>query len=103
MDIATLFSHLPRPIEVELQPGEVLYLPPYWFHCVLTVTPSISLNVWSDSATYLLMEEVYAAPIPFEEHWGEEKLMGALRLFLEVLLNKMELPVTFVRNMVFSR
>ena len=103
MDIAAHPSHLPRPIKVELLPGEVLYLPPYWFHSVLTIRPSISLNVWSDSSTYQLMEEVFAAPIPFEVKWGEEKLMRALRLFLEVLLSRMEVPVMFVRNAVYPR
>lgn len=103
VDITSCGSHTPRPTEVELLPGEVLYLPPYWFHCVVTVRPSISLNVWSDSATYHLMEEVFNAPIPFEEQWGEERLMQALKLFIQVLLSKMDLPTTFVRKVVYSR
>ena len=78
MDIFSCGSQVPRPIEATLKPGEVLYLPPYWFHCVVTVTPSISINVWSDSSTYKLMEEVYNAPIPFEEQWDEQTLMQGI-------------------------
>ena len=91
------------PIEATLNPGEVLYLPPYWFHCVVTETPSISINVWSDSSTYKLMEKVYNAPIPFEEQWDEQTLMQALKLFIEELLKNLNLPTTFVKEVVFSR
>ena len=32
------------------------------------------------------MEEVYRAPIPFEEHWGQVTLMKALWYFLQYLV-----------------
>ena len=44
------------------------------------------LLLCSDSNTFLIMEEVYKAPIPFEEHWGHIKLMKALWYFLEHLV-----------------
>ena len=28
-------------------PGDVLYIPPMWGHYVVALTPSISLNVWT--------------------------------------------------------
>ncbi len=34
------------PIEVELGPGEVLFLPAFWWHEVETLEPSLMLNWW---------------------------------------------------------
>jgi len=35
-----------RPLETVLAPGEVLVLPPNWWHDVETLEPSISVNAW---------------------------------------------------------
>jgi lysine-specific demethylase 8 len=35
-----------RPVEVLLAPGDVLYLPPYWWHQVRSLDQSISVNYW---------------------------------------------------------
>ena len=95
------------PIEVELGPGEVLYIPPYWFHIVVTMETTISLNVWSNSESYLIMEEVFAAPIPFEEDWGREKLLKALQYYIDLLVEGLVdedgLTGSFVTVAVFSR
>jgi len=34
-------------IEANLEPGDVLYLPPLWFHFVQAIDASISVNLWS--------------------------------------------------------
>jgi hypothetical protein len=73
-------------LEVVLTRGETLYIPPYWFHCVVTLEPTISLNVWSQSENFLTMEDVYSLPIPFEELWGRVKLMRVLHHFVTVVL-----------------
>jgi len=44
------------------------------------------IGCYSDSNTFLVMEEVYRAPIPFEEQWGQIKLMKTLWYFLEHLV-----------------
>ena len=74
-------------LEVVLTCGETLYIPPYWFHCVVTLEPTISLNVWSQSENYLSLEEIYRLPIPFEEVWGRVKLMRVLNHFVALVLN----------------
>ncbi|CAM9909283.1 unnamed protein product, partial [Ectocarpus fasciculatus] len=33
--------------EVTLSPGELLYIPPFWLHEVVGITPSVAFNVWS--------------------------------------------------------
>jgi lysine-specific demethylase 8 len=35
-----------KAIEVELAPGEALYLPPFWWHHVVSLGATISINTW---------------------------------------------------------
>lgn len=37
---------LASPVEVLLKPGEALYIPPYWWHQVYSLEPTISVNIW---------------------------------------------------------
>ncbi|XP_065896697.1 hypoxia-inducible factor 1-alpha inhibitor-like isoform X2 [Dysidea avara] len=85
-------SIVPTPIEIVLQPSDVIYIPPYWFHEVVTMEPGISINVWSNSDTFLIMEEVYRAAIPFEEHWGHTTLVKSLWYFLHQLVTMVITP-----------
>ena len=49
-DIESNTPRRPGRVDVELNPGDVLYLPPLWFHQVQALTDtSISTNVWSAS------------------------------------------------------
>ena len=73
--------------EVVLTRDETLYIPPYWFHCVVTLEPSISLNVWSQSGAFLSLEDIYTMPIPFEEEWGQVKLLRVLQHFVTLILS----------------
>ncbi|MFN6461430.1 MAG: cupin-like domain-containing protein [Nostoc sp. DedVER02] len=45
-----LFPKFPwqERIEVVLQPGEMLYLPPFWWHHVTAIDENISLSFWYD-------------------------------------------------------
>jgi len=38
-------------MEVTLEPGDVLYVPPYYFHHVESLTASVSLSTWSTERT----------------------------------------------------
>ena len=51
-------------VEVTLQPGDLLYMPPLWFHHVEAMSVSISVNVWTDSKQTEVMESVYSLPLP---------------------------------------
>lgn len=45
-----LFPKFPwqERIEVILQPGEIIYIPPFWWHHVTSVNENISLSFWYD-------------------------------------------------------
>lgn len=51
-------------VEVTLGPGDLLYMPPLWFHHVEALSVSISVNVWTDSGQTEVMERVHALPLP---------------------------------------
>lgn len=93
--------------EVELVDGDVLYIPPYWFHCVITLNTTFSLNIWSQSEAYLKMEDIYMSPIPFEVDWGRVKQMKALHYFILFLTRSiLESEITaeeFILDRVYSR
>ena len=88
---------------VDVLPKQALYLPPYWFHTVVTVEPSLSINVWSSSRDYLLMEEVLRSPIPFESSWPLPTLLNAAKLFIDQLVQLSNLSNTFVKDAVLPR
>ena len=64
-DIAR-FPHLKEvtPMEVILEPGDLLYLPPLWFHHVESMEVSISVNVWTDTKQTTSVERLFALPLP---------------------------------------
>ncbi len=51
-------------VEVVLEPGDLLYMPPLWFHEVESLTVSVSVNVWTDSRQTELVERLFSLPLP---------------------------------------
>lgn len=88
---------------IDVTPGEVLYLPPYWFHSVITVEPSLSLNIWCDSTDFTVMEDVLHSPIPFEGSWSIEALVYAAKTYIEQLLLDTKLGNDFIAISVLPR
>ncbi len=41
-----------------VSPGDMLVVPPYWYHHVETLEESVSVNVWSDAPEYNLMNRM---------------------------------------------
>ncbi len=49
-----------RAVQVTVTPGDVLFIPPYTWHYVETLTPSVSLSTWShDYSLYHHMNAIY--------------------------------------------
>ena len=56
-----------KAIEVVVQPGDVLYIPPYTWHYVETLSPSVSLSTWShDYHMYSHMNAIYGHDHKFD-------------------------------------
>uniref|UniRef100_A0A6B2L6Y7 JmjC domain-containing protein n=1 Tax=Arcella intermedia TaxID=1963864 RepID=A0A6B2L6Y7_9EUKA len=72
--------------EIILSPGDLLYIPPYWFHRVYAVGESISINVWSESSEGDVRYIIEHLPLPFEEDWSSEELSVAIKYFFNELL-----------------
>ncbi|KJE92708.1 hypothetical protein CAOG_03622 [Capsaspora owczarzaki ATCC 30864] len=56
--------HQATGLVVVLEPGDMLYLPPLWFHMVESLEMSFSVNVWTDSDETEVMERVFGVDLP---------------------------------------
>jgi len=74
-------------MQVTLGPGEILYLPPFWFHRVIAEELSISVSTWCDSEEIqVYYDTIQTAPLPFQAHWSTEQFGVALQLFVKALI-----------------
>jgi hypothetical protein len=98
-----LFNRTGEIITV-VNPGELLLVPPFWFHHVETLEESVSLNVWSDAPEYILMNSIYSKPVPLELHWSLDRLVKATRLFSHLLLKSLRIDSdNFIRKLFLTR
>lgn len=51
---------------VTLQPGEILFIPDMWYHHVTSLSPSISINVWTEVNESTSFEALFQAVDPIE-------------------------------------
>eukprot|EP01114_Cavostelium_apophysatum_P022896 TRINITY_DN8442_c0_g1_i1.p1 TRINITY_DN8442_c0_g1~~TRINITY_DN8442_c0_g1_i1.p1 ORF type:complete len:355 (+),score=70.53 TRINITY_DN8442_c0_g1_i1:403-1467(+) len=92
-----------KAYEAILFPGEVLYIPPYWWHHVQAITASVSLASWSRSGTHAAMKLLYERKAEFDKMEGEDKKL-AVYTFIEALAeNIYGKENTFVRDLLEAR
>ena len=61
--------------EANLAPGDVLYIPPLWYHHVEAVDVSVSVNVWTDTVQSVVMEQVFNIDTPIDSiQWNGDHL-----------------------------
>lgn len=80
-----------RALEVILEPGDLLYMPPLWFHLVESLELSISVNVWTDSRQTALMEDVFSLSLPTDSvRWNSTHQKAiAVSVLIRTLVSEM--------------
>ena len=74
-------------VEVLLEPGDALYLPPFYAHHVAALSNlSISVAVWSQSDECRRKDELETLPLPWEAEWSRRDVAVAAALFVRALL-----------------
>ena len=77
----------------EVQAGDVLYVPPYWWHTVETLSPSLSLSTLSRwPALYEHLNSIYGYDFLWDELLHYDAKAYALRTFIAKLMRKAEAP-----------
>lgn len=115
------FPYLEEPImlnagmEIIIKPGEVLYLPPFWFHQVESLENAVSINTWFNSPFVEEMDKAWSEDLPFAADWSDEGFaLGAKEFISQVIhrvlgdpkdspLVKKELVREFIESLVNSR
>lgn len=78
-----------QAVEVTLEPGDLLYMPPLWFHHVESMSVSISVNVWTDSHQTEIMEKIFALALPVNEiEWSDAHTKTVATSLLMYLMMK---------------
>ena len=101
---------------VDLEPGDVLYIPPYWFH--LTMTPkapatkanpllvktpaqeeatriegaskfSSGINIWSEAEELSNVDTFEAVGLPFEDDWPASERRTAVAAYARLFLGSL--------------
>jgi len=77
------YAHVNEAYLAELQPGEVLYIPPYWWHHVRSHVRSVSLASWSQSGVFRVMRYgLYKRKFAIDALPRDEVRRAAFRLLL---------------------
>ena len=75
-----------------LEPGELLYIPPFYFHTVVSLsTPTISYSVLSPSAEEFYYSEALYARVPFNRVGasGSRNLLLGVKLYIDQILSSL--------------
>jgi len=75
-----LYGSVEAPIEFELAPGDALFIPPFWFHHVECLSPSVSVNVFAESSIKLGAMRLFMTGLP--KGHDERNLRPLVRSFL---------------------
>eukprot|EP01108_Squamamoeba_japonica_P005209 TRINITY_DN4097_c0_g1_i1.p1 TRINITY_DN4097_c0_g1~~TRINITY_DN4097_c0_g1_i1.p1 ORF type:complete len:349 (+),score=15.40 TRINITY_DN4097_c0_g1_i1:148-1047(+) len=93
---------LPAPIIVNVEKGDLLYIPPFYFHEVETITQSVSYSIVSPSREEFLLSSLTNLQIDFGKYVGEERKL-AIVVFIDELLSTLDIPSSFLYHLMLSR
>ena len=100
-----LFEAIGELWVADLEPGDVLYVPPTWIHLVVagslergpsvSLGPSVSVNVFSDSVERAAYEAVEALPVPFEAEWPRATMLAAVPALMHLICRLVRTTTAF--------
>ena len=89
-----------------LNPGDVLYVPPHWFHHVQSITPCISLASWSSSGVHNSLSHLYKQYPEWSQFGQVEAQQNAIMNYIEMILERThsrDQMRKFLQDMVTTR
>ncbi len=98
-------AELPAPLRAVLRPGDAIFIPAFWFHHVTSLSPSVSLNVFSESSVAAAATLALSAPSPLHAAWPLEARRAGLAALYRQLVAALRSPPpdSFVADLVSSR
>jgi hypothetical protein len=92
--------------EVILEPGEVLYVPPFWFHTVETLDEvSVGVSIITPSIDEVRYSEAYWRPVPFQKDWPASVRAKYVAEYIRTLIRQTDAggdPSDFVRTVLLE-
>lgn len=83
----------------DLEPGDVLAMPSGWLHYVQALSPSVSVNVWTDSAETTDLGLILANPLPwYSPADPKEYTLGAVTRLLREVVEQVDKPIFKTRE-----
>ena len=70
--------------------GDVLYIPPLWFHSVVAVSPSYSVNAWTEDVDVVHVNKIFHTKLPSilrnnKELSEQEKVVNVMVIIYKVI------------------
>lgn len=100
------YNHTYKVFVTELQAGQVLFMPKYYFHSIEAVENSVNVNIWAPSSEVLIGRELYDNAMPFVDHpmWqSSDELLDLAAFYLAThTLKLMNYSSEFVDKIVES-
>lgn len=75
-------------LEFIVHPGDVIYLPPFWFHQVESLENAISVNTWFKSPDVERMDLAWTEPLPFLPDWSDEGFLLGAKEYISTMIYK---------------
>eukprot|EP00020_Sapocribrum_chincoteaguense_P007155 CAMPEP_0170745914 /NCGR_PEP_ID=MMETSP0437-20130122/8535_1 /TAXON_ID=0 /ORGANISM="Sexangularia sp." /LENGTH=736 /DNA_ID=CAMNT_0011084641 /DNA_START=137 /DNA_END=2347 /DNA_ORIENTATION=+ len=74
------------PLKVTLEAGDVLYIPSFWFHSVVSETESIAVNRWFTNVDVFEMDNAWQARLPFSRQDAYRQPIESIATLRQVIL-----------------
>jgi hypothetical protein len=79
--------------EVTLHPGDVLYIPPFYFHAVVSHASSVSINTWIGSRYLVSNDALKNIDLPYRENSATVAQLSALAAMIKIIWATQNHPI----------